>query len=141
MNLLTLINALLVLDIDISVKKAEALYNALGLGSLYSDLEYYKAEVKRLRAENDVLSQTQDEALSALRAKLVGQTASHDDLVMEALKNHKVLNLVAASRRVDAIKELREATGCTLIEGREAITDRRVQERAALSEWERDLLS
>ena len=130
MNLLSLVNALLILNINISVKKAEALYNALGLGSLYSDLEYYKAEVERLSAENDVLSQTQDQALSALRAKLTFQP-SHNDLVRMALGNPTVLNFVAENKKIAAVKELRAAANCGIREAKDAVEDERVVNRAA----------
>ena len=138
MNLLTLINALLTLDIDISVKKAEALYNAMGLGSINSDLEYWKGEVERLRAKNVELSRTQDHALVALRSKLTGTT--HDYLVETALASATIIDLVANNKKILAIKELREVAGCHLREARDAIDDARVQARAALAEGERDQL-
>lgn len=159
MNLLVLVSALLDLNIRVSVQKADALYKALGLPKLVADLDYYRAEVKRLNDQNDALEcsvayycaevkrltelndslrSTQDQDLARLRAKLMGTT--HDDLVETALDSATIIDLVANGRRIQAIKELREVAGCHLREAKDAIDDTRVSERASIPKCERDLL-
>ena len=159
MNLLILINALLELNIRVSVQKANALYRAMGLPKLVADLDYYRSETKRLIEQNEALessvayyrsecqrltdlnkslSSTQDQDLARLRAKLTGST--HDRLVEEALASPSIIDMVARDQRIPAIKELRIITGCHLREAKDAIDDRRVTMRAQLPQWERDLL-
>ena len=134
MNLLTLVNALLTLNIRVSVQKADALYKALGLDRIAADLEYYRGECQRL---NDL--RTQDQDLAQLRAKLTVVTP-HDRLVETALRSASIIDNVANGRKIQAIKDLRAAAQCSLKEAKDAIEDRRVTERANLPEWERDLL-
>ena len=133
MNLLTLVNALLTLNIRVSVQKADALYKALGLDRMAADLEYYRGECQRL---NDL---NQDHDLALLRAKLTG-TTPHDRLVETALRSTSIIDNLANGKKIQAIKDLRAATGSTLKEAKDAVEDRRVTERANLPEWERDLL-
>ena len=135
MNLLTLVNALLTLNIRMSVQKADALYKSLGLERMASDLEYYRAECERL---TDQLRAYQDQDLARLREKLTGQS-THDYLVQMALGSETIIDLVANGRKIQAIKELRIAAQCGLREAKDAIEDHRVKDRAALSELERDL--
>ena len=134
MNLLTLVNALLDLNIRVSVQKADALYKALGLDQIAADLEYYRGECLRL---NNLRMQDQD--LDRLRAKLTGVTP-HDHLVETALRSASIIDSVANGWKIQAIKDLRAAAQCSLKEAKDAIEDRRVTERANLPEWERDLL-
>ena len=106
MNLLIFINALLTLNIRMSIQKADALYKALGLPKLVSDLEYYRAETKRLTDlnnrltdQNESLRFPQDQDLARLRAKLVG--TSHDYLVQEVLHSTEVMRLLSRSRKLE----------------------------------------
>ena len=153
MNLLNLVSALLDLNIRVSVQKANALYNALGLPQMVADLDYYRSETKRLIEQNEALeasvayfrsecqrlnSLTQDQDLARLREKLTW--TPHDRLVEEALASPSIIDMVANSKRIEAIKELRIITGCHLREAKDAIDDRRVTMRAQLPQWERDLL-
>ena len=139
MNLLTLVNALLDLNIRVSVQKADALYKALGLDQIAADLEYYRGECQRLNDLNHKLC-AQDHDLAILRAKLTGTPMPHDSLVETALRSASIIDSVADGRKIQAIKDLRDATGCGLREAKDAVEDRRVTERANLPEWERDLL-
>ena len=136
MNLLTLVNALLTLNIRVSVQKADALYKALGLDQIAADLEYYRGECQRLSA---LRLRDQDHDLALLRAKLTGVTP-HDHLVETALRSASIIDNMANGRKIQAIKDLRAATQCSLKEAKDAVEDRRVTERANLPEWERDLL-
>ena len=120
MNLLTLVNALLALNIRVSIQKADALYKALGLDSMAADLEYYRGECQRL---ND---------------RLTGMP-THDSLVRTALGTASIMDNLANGKKIQAIKDLRTAAGCTLKEAKDAIEDGRVTYRASLSQWERDL--
>ena len=138
MDLLVLVNALLTLNIRVSVQKADALYKAMGIPALVSSLDYYRAECKRLTDQNESLRSTQDEDLARLRAKLTG--SARTDLVETALASPAIIDLVANSKRIEAIKELRIVTGCHLREAKDAIDDERVTMRAQLPQWERDLL-
>lgn len=140
MNLLTLVNALLALNIRVSVQKADALYRALGLDRMAADLEFYRAECQRL---DDVIhtlhnKQEQDQDLALLRAKLTG-TTPHDLLVNAALRSASIIDDLANGKKIQAIKDLRLATQCTLKEAKDAVEDRRVTERASLPQYERDL--
>ena len=136
MNLLTLVNALLTLNIRVSVQKAEALYKALGLDQIAADLEYYRKECLRL---NELRTLDRDHDLALLRAKLTVVTP-HDSLVETALRSASIIDNVANGRKIQAIKDLRSAAQCSLKEAKDAIEDRRVTERANLPEWERDLV-
>ena len=133
MNLLTLVNALLDLNIRVSVQKADALYKALGLDQIAADLEYYRGECLRL---NNLRMQDQD--LDRLRAKLTGMPF-HDHLVKTALGTASIMDNLANGKRVQAIKELRDATGSTIKEAKDAVEDGRVTYRASLPQSQRDL--
>ena len=135
MNLLTLVNALLALNIRVSIQKADALYKALGLDRMAADLEYYRGECQRLNNLNS--TQDQDD-LDRLRAKLTGETP-RDSLVRTALRTASIVDNLANGKKIQAIKDLRTAAGCTLKEAKDAVEDDRVAYRASLPQWERDL--
>ena len=137
MSLLTLVNALLTLNIRVSVQKADALYKALGLDRMAADLEYYRGECQRLNNLNS--TQDQDD-LDRLRAQLTGATP-HNSLVETALHSASIIDNLANGKKVQAINDLRRIAGCTIKEAKDVIEDRRVAYRATLLEWERDQLS
>lgn len=122
MSLLTLVNALLTLNIRVSVQKADALYKALGLDQMAADLKYYRGECQRLNA------------------KLTGATP-HNSLVETALHSASIIDNLANGKKIQAIADLRRIAGCTIKEAKDVIEDRRVTYRATLLEWERDQLS
>ena len=142
MNLLTLVNALLTLNIRVSVQKADALYKALGLDGIAADLEYYRGECQRLNELNHTLrsAQSEDQNLALLRAKLTGTTNAHQLLVNVALDSASIIDSLANGKKIQAIRDLRAAAQCGLKEAKDAVEDRRVTERANLPEWERNLL-
>lgn len=144
MNLGTLVSVLLSLNIRVSIQKAEALYKALGMDLMASDLEYYRTECQRLTDlnsrltdQNESLRFPQDQDLARLRAKLMGTT--HDLLVETALGSSSIIDSLASDRKIQAIKELRVLAQCGLREAKDAVEDHRVTERAAMPKWERDL--
>lgn len=51
---------------------------------------------------------------------------THDALVARALSSRKVMEEVFLNRKINAIKELRQITGCNLKQAKEAIEDDRV---------------
>ena len=143
MNLLTLVNALLVLNIRVSIQKADALYKALGLDRMASDLEYYRGECQRLNDLNQTLTPHGVEWVAAgsiANGTRVFGTTTHDFLVEAALRSGSIIDNVANGNKIQAIKDLRTSTQCSLKEAKDAVEDRRVAQRASLPEWERDLL-
>lgn len=64
-------------------------------------------------------------AIITLRANLTGSTI-HEELVKVALNNGLVIDNLQTGRKIQAIKELRDATRCGLKEAKDAVEDYRV---------------
>ena len=66
-------------------------------------------------------------ALMELRAKLTA-TSVHDQLVGKALASDAIIKFLNSGKKIQAIKELRLTTGCSLKEAKDAIEDSRVRD-------------
>lgn len=84
-----------------------------------------------LDATDDVLNlfpaQTEAPLADWERELLTGQT-NHDNLVNTALSSKVVMDFMREGKKINAIKELRVVTGCSLKEGKNAVEDWRVDQ-------------
>lgn len=64
-------------------------------------------------------------ALMKLRANLTA-TSVHDQLVDKALASDAIIEFLNSGKKIQAVKELRLTTGCSLKEAKDAIEDQSV---------------
>jgi len=148
MNFETFINVLIRLDIMLNVNTARELWDSLGVKNTVADLENYrdlytktyeelfavKEQLRELKANQ---ANVNDEALAALRAKLMGDNAEseHEKLVLLALNSHNVIDFMGRGQKIQAIKELRFISNCGLKEAKDACDDPRVMAYFVRQEW------
>jgi ribosomal protein L7/L12 len=70
----------------------------------------------------DLLSAT-DAVLANLTTTSVVDPTDHDGLVRLALNTPEILNAMRETKRIHAIKALRLRTGCSLLQGKNAVED------------------
>ena len=117
---------------DIYVSKAQKLYAAMDFDGQQATIDSLQNCVDQLRASASVPADA-SRVLTEFGVQL-------------ALRTDSVLNFISIGNRIAAIKELRRLARhewgipMVLIHARDAVSDSRVIEQAAIPEWERDLL-
>ena len=73
-----------------------------------------------------------DAVLTAMSTPAMPDKPTHEDLVAIALDSESVMNFIRDEQKINAIKELRSLTRCSLKETKDAVEDYRVVHKGVL---------